>query len=103
MGAGGALPNASTLAAEFAPFRRRPVAVTLTIVCVPFGGVVGGRAAGRETPRGVRGWRARALGGVCCGGGGRGAGPGQVSCRSWAGGFFRLGGGGHPPEPPPQK
>jgi AAHS family 4-hydroxybenzoate transporter-like MFS transporter len=55
MGAGGALPNASALAAEFAPMRRRPVAVTLTIVCVPLGGMIGGVAAARILP--VWGWR----------------------------------------------
>src|SRR5579863_5686458 len=33
MGTGGALPNASTLTAEFAPLRRRPMAVKLTLVC----------------------------------------------------------------------
>jgi len=56
MGAGGALPNASTLTAEFAPFRRRPVAVTLTIICVPLGGMIGGLAAARILP--AFGWRA---------------------------------------------
>ncbi len=56
MGAGGALPNASTLAAEFAPFRRRPVAVTLTMICVPLGGMLGGLAAARILP--ALGWRA---------------------------------------------
>lgn len=45
MGAGGALPNAAALAAEFAPLRRRPVAVTFTIVCVPLGGMIGGVGA----------------------------------------------------------
>jgi len=56
MGAGGALPNASALAAEFAPLRWRPVAVTLTIVCVPLGGMIGGVGAARILP--AWGWRA---------------------------------------------
>ena len=33
MGTGGALPNASALTAEFAPLRRRAMAVKLTLVC----------------------------------------------------------------------
>ena len=47
MGTGGALPNASTLAAEFAPLRRRPAAVKLTLVCFPLGGMLGGLLAAR--------------------------------------------------------
>ena len=56
MGAGGALPNAAALAAEFAPLRRRPAAVLLTLVCVPLGGMVGGVIASRVLP--ALGWRA---------------------------------------------
>jgi AAHS family 4-hydroxybenzoate transporter-like MFS transporter len=56
MGAGGALPNASALAAEFAPLRRRPAAVKLTIVCVPLGGMLGGLVAAQVLP--ALGWRA---------------------------------------------
>lgn len=56
MGAGGALPNAGTLSAEFAPLRWRPVAVTFTLVCVPLGGMLGGLAAARILP--LYGWRA---------------------------------------------
>lgn len=55
MGAGGALPNASALAAEFAPIRRRPTAVKLTIVCVPLGGMLGGLIAAQVLP--AYGWR----------------------------------------------
>jgi AAHS family 4-hydroxybenzoate transporter-like MFS transporter len=55
MGTGGALPNAGTLAAEFAPLRRRPTAVKLTIVCVPLGGMLGGLLAARVLP--LFGWR----------------------------------------------
>lgn len=63
MGAGGALPNAGALAAEFAPLRWRPVAVKLTIVCVPLGGVLGGLIAARVMP--AWGWRALyAIGGA---------------------------------------
>jgi len=63
LGAGGALPNASALAAEFAPLRRRPTAVKLTIVCVPLGGMLGGVIAARVLP--AFGWRALyAIGGL---------------------------------------
>jgi len=55
VGAGGALPNASTLAAEFAPLRWRPVAVTFAIVCVPLGGMLGGGVAAAILPS--YGWR----------------------------------------------
>ena len=55
MGAGGALPNASALAAEFAPIRPAPTAVKLTIVCVPLGGMLGGLIAARVLP--AYGWR----------------------------------------------
>ena len=40
-GLGGAIPNAAALAAEFAPRRVRPIAVTLVIVCVPLAAVPG--------------------------------------------------------------
>jgi AAHS family 4-hydroxybenzoate transporter-like MFS transporter len=56
MGAGGAVPNASALAAEFTPVRRRPTAVKLTIVCIPLGGMLGGLIAARVLP--AYGWRA---------------------------------------------
>lgn len=56
MGAGGALPNAGALSAEFAPLRRRHAAVLLTIVCVPLGGMVGGVIASQVLP--ALGWRA---------------------------------------------
>jgi len=55
MGTGGALPIASALTAEFAPLRRRPTAVKLTIVCVPLGGMLGGLLAAWILPR--LGWR----------------------------------------------
>jgi AAHS family 4-hydroxybenzoate transporter-like MFS transporter len=56
VGVGGALPNAGALTAEFAPMRRRALAVTLTIVCVPLGGMVAGIIAARVLP--ALGWRA---------------------------------------------
>src|SRR4029079_13566810 len=40
IGLGGAMPNAAALASEYVPRRQRPFAVTLTIVCIPLGGVV---------------------------------------------------------------
>jgi MFS transporter, AAHS family, 4-hydroxybenzoate transporter len=49
-GVGGALPNASALTAEFAPLSRRAAAVTLTIVCVPLGGLIAGLTATRVLP-----------------------------------------------------
>jgi AAHS family 4-hydroxybenzoate transporter-like MFS transporter len=55
VGAGGALPNASALASEFAPLRKRPVAVTFTSVCIPVGGMLGGLAAARPCRRRSRG------------------------------------------------
>jgi AAHS family 4-hydroxybenzoate transporter-like MFS transporter len=42
LGLGGAIPNAATLAAEFVPRPRRSIAVTLVIVCVPFGATIAG-------------------------------------------------------------
>src|SRR5262245_61368120 len=54
-GLGGALPNATALAAEYVPQRSRPVAVTLTIVCVPVGGTIAGLLGVRLLP--VIGWK----------------------------------------------
>ncbi len=63
LGLGGALPNAAALASEYVPRRHRPFAVTLTIVCVPLGGMLAALVAGRALP--AVGWRALfALGGV---------------------------------------
>lgn len=42
LGLGGAMPNASALAAELAPDRRRALVVTLVVACVPLGGMLGG-------------------------------------------------------------
>lgn len=55
LGAGGAVPNASALVAEYAPVYRRPVAVKLTIVCIPLGGMLGGFIAAQVLP--AYGWR----------------------------------------------
>ena len=55
LGLGGAMPNAAALTAEFVPQRQRPIAITLTIVCIPLGGVLAGLAAGAVMP--TYGWR----------------------------------------------
>jgi MFS transporter, AAHS family, 4-hydroxybenzoate transporter len=54
-GLGGAIPNATALAAEYVPRRHRPVAVTLTIVCVPLGATIAGLLGIRVLP--LVGWR----------------------------------------------
>src|SRR5215204_4007762 len=55
IGLGGAMPNAAALASEYVPRRQRPFAVTLTIVCIPLGGVLAARLAGEIIPS--YGWR----------------------------------------------
>ena len=55
LGLGGALPNAAALASEYVPRRHRPLAVTLTIVCVPLGGTLGALLGGQVLP--ALGWR----------------------------------------------
>jgi AAHS family 4-hydroxybenzoate transporter-like MFS transporter len=55
IGLGGAIPNAAALAAEFVPLRQRPIAVTVTIVCVPLGATIAGLLGFRVLP--VLGWR----------------------------------------------
>jgi len=55
VGLGGALPNAAALVSEYTPARRRSLAVTAGIVCVPLGGVVGGLVAAWLLP--LAGWR----------------------------------------------
>jgi AAHS family 4-hydroxybenzoate transporter-like MFS transporter len=55
IGLGGAMPNAAALAAEYVPLRQRPIAVTVTIVCVPLGGTLAGLLGIRLLP--VLGWR----------------------------------------------
>jgi AAHS family 4-hydroxybenzoate transporter-like MFS transporter len=62
-GLGGAIPNAAALAAEFVPKHRRPLAVTLTIVCVPVGATIAGLLGTHVLP--AIGWRSMfAIGGV---------------------------------------
>lgn len=56
LGLGGAFPNAAALLAEFTPLRRRSFAVTLGMVCVPVGGLVGSLMAASVLPE--YGWRA---------------------------------------------
>ncbi|GKQ55151.1 MFS transporter [Bradyrhizobium sp. Ce-3] len=56
LGIGGALPSSTTVAAEFTPARRRTLAITATIVCVPLGGMLAGLFAGLVLPN--LGWRA---------------------------------------------
>jgi AAHS family 4-hydroxybenzoate transporter-like MFS transporter len=55
IGLGGAIPNAAALAAEFVPLRQRPIAVTVTIVCVPLGATIAGLLGIRVLP--LIGWR----------------------------------------------
>lgn len=54
-GIGGALPNATALAAEHAPVCLRTVAVTLTIVCIPVGGAIAGVLGSELMP--LIGWQ----------------------------------------------
>ena len=49
------MPSAATMTAEFTPARRRTLAITATIVCVPLGGMLAGLFASRVIP--VYGWR----------------------------------------------
>jgi len=55
LGLGGAMPTAAALIAEFTPAARRGLAVTLGIVCIPLGGVLGGFIAAEVLP--TTGWR----------------------------------------------
>ena len=55
VGLGGAMPNAATLASEYVPRKQRPFAVTMTIICIPLGGVVAAEMAARIIPD--YGWR----------------------------------------------
>jgi len=56
IGLGGAIPNAAALAAEYVPKHQRPIAVTVTIVCVPLGATLAGLIAIPALP--AFGWRA---------------------------------------------
>ena len=55
LGLGGAMPNAAALASEYVPLRRRPFAVTMTIVCIPVGGTLAGLTSALVLP--AYGWR----------------------------------------------
>lgn len=55
LGIGGALPIATTIAAEFSPLRYRTMVITSTIVCVPLGGMLAGFFAEIIMP--YFGWR----------------------------------------------
>ena len=55
LGLGGAMPNAAALASEYVPLRRRPFAVTMTIVCIPLGGTLAGFTGALILP--AYGWR----------------------------------------------
>lgn len=46
IGMGGAMPVAGALVSEYAPPRLRTLAVTLTVVCLPLGGMLSGLVAG---------------------------------------------------------
>jgi len=56
VGLGGAMPNAAALASEYVPARQRPFAVTLTIVCIPLGGMLAASLSAWLLPQ--HGWRA---------------------------------------------
>src|SRR5436190_13153259 len=55
LGLGGAMPTATAISSEYVPRRKRPVAVTLTVICVPLGGAFAGWIGGYILPR--YGWR----------------------------------------------
>jgi MFS transporter, AAHS family, 4-hydroxybenzoate transporter len=55
IGLGGVFPNAAALIAEFTPLRRRHIAISAAVLCVPIGGFLGGLAASELLQR--EGWR----------------------------------------------
>ena len=55
VGLGGAMPTAAALASEYVPRGQRPFAVTLTIVCIPLGGMLAARMASEIIAR--YGWQ----------------------------------------------
>ena len=55
LGFGGTVPNAAALTSEYVPLRHRPLAITLTIVCIPLGGTLGALFASQVLP--AFGWR----------------------------------------------
>jgi AAHS family 4-hydroxybenzoate transporter-like MFS transporter len=61
LGLGGAMPSAAALASEYVPRRKRPFAVTLTMVCIPLGGMIAGYLSGAVLPNW---WTLFTLGGI---------------------------------------
>ena len=55
LGIGGAIPIATALLSEYAPKNRRSLAVSIGMLCVPVGGVIGGLIAASVLPK--FGWR----------------------------------------------
>ncbi|WP_438391861.1 MFS transporter [Caballeronia sp. DA-9] len=55
LGIGGAVPTAATLTAEYTPARFRTIAITVTILCVPLGGMFAGLFSSVILP--AYGWR----------------------------------------------
>lgn len=55
LGIGGAVPTSATLTAEYTPARYRTIAITVTILCVPLGGMVAGLFSSFVLP--AYGWR----------------------------------------------
>ena len=55
LGLGGAIPNAAALTSEYVGRRQRPFAVTLTLICIPLGGMLAGQLAAWILP--TLGWR----------------------------------------------
>lgn len=55
LGLGSALPNATALAAEVTPKKHRPMAITLTITCIPVGGLLAGEIGALVLPD--HGWQ----------------------------------------------
>ncbi|MFT4063839.1 MFS transporter [Paraburkholderia sp.] len=55
LGIGGAVPTCATLTAEYTPARFRTVAITITILCIPLGGMFAGLFS--SVILGTHGWR----------------------------------------------
>src|SRR5438067_797807 len=68
LGLGGAMPNAAALSSEYVPLRHRAFAVTLTIVCIPTGGLGAGVASDGPTAFNSGGVVGAILGGILVGG-----------------------------------
>jgi MFS transporter, AAHS family, 4-hydroxybenzoate transporter len=55
LGIGGAVPTSATLTAEYTPARFRTIAITITILCIPLGGMFAGLFS--SVILGTQGWR----------------------------------------------